>query len=876
MFYQYPPIGDEHVFEEFCKDLFNTIYNTTHFQTYKTKGAKQHGIDIYSLPDRIVIQSKKKKLLRSDYEIQKELATELEESINLASGLPFTFKKFILATTSKKYGVVENLAIELTRKTGFDISFLSWEDIDPLITQYPNIRKKYFSSLFQETDEYPKIITYIPTVDSQTIIGREDDYFNLSTSLAETSKILLLNGMGGVGKSTLAKLFVTKTIDTYTHILWVDYVDIAPDAHDDEMLYRPFTSNVNVFRNLKIGEITDFNEKERFHLITNKLSNLPGHNLLIIDNVPKSFASIEGFLPGSPNWRVIVTSRHRIGDLPTIELTVLNIDDAITLFYQYYRIERNDQLIRDILSLIGNHTLTIELLSKTANKRRFGLMKLRDDLNIYGLNIPNYAKVTSDHDQARLPVNHFEYLLKIFSLAELDHNEKEILSCLSVLPSESIGYSNLKLLFGIQQDDNAFFESITSLAESGWLKQVDDLYQMHQVIQDVVRTKLRPSLKSSRIVFEQLHQILSIEFHENHVKIKAFLNYAESYLSFIVEDSFQFGLFFNIVGLRHEDFNHFERAIYYYHKAEAIFEKHGAAALLDLSFCYNNLQSVLKTIGKIDEAFQYQFKAIGIQEKIYPFFHPDLASSYNNLALLYDISDDYANAIEYMKRSLEICEATLPDDHPHLASTYGNLSLALHRIGDHRSALAYQEKSFAIRLKTLESNHPELAESYNNLSVMYQENGQLSRAEELLLKSIEIKELIHGPEAYQLGTAYSNLGALYIKKGDYTQAEKFQLKAIEIETKALGQDHHEVATSYGSLAVIKCNQGHYQEAIQCCRTAYSITAKSFPQGHPSLAMYVEFEKVIRGKMPYVVNKPGRNSLCSCGSNKKFKYCCGKE
>lgn len=876
MFYQYPPIGEENTFQEFCKDLFNNIYNTSDFQTYKVKGARQHGIDVYSLSHQVVIQSKKKKLIRSDNEIQKELANDLEESINLTTGLPFAFEKFIFATTTKKYGSIEDLTIELSKKSSFEISFLSWEDIEPYITKYPDLRKKYFSALFQEVDDYPKVLNYVPTVDSHKIIGREIDYNNLSKNLEKVHKALLVNGMGGVGKSTLAKLFVTKTIDSYTHILWVDYVEISSGVNDEELLYRPFTSNITLFQNLRIHDVSEATEKERFHLIVNKLSNLPGHNLLIVDNAPKNFVLIEHLLPGPSNWKVVVTSRHRISDFPTIELLVLPDHDALSLFYQFYQLDQNDQIVHDIISLIGNHTLTIELLSKTASKRRLGLLELRNDLITYGLNIPTYAKVTAEHNPEKLPFHHFEYLLKIFSLAELDSGEKEVLVSLSILPSELISYSTLKLLFGIQDDDNAFFETITNLAESGWLKQVDDLYQMHQVIQDVVRATLQPASDNCKIIFDQLHQVLSIEFYENHLKIKAYLNYAESYLSFITEDSFRFGAFFNIVGLRHEDFNNFERALFYYNKAKDIFEKHGELASLDLSFCYNNLQSVLKTIGNITDAFTYQFKAIAIQEKIYPYFHPDLASSYNNLALLYDISDDYSNAIKYMKRSLEICEATLPDDHPHLASTYANLSLALHRIDENRPALLYQEKSFAIRLKTLESNHPELAESYNNLSVMYQADGQLVLAEEMLLKSIEIKELIHGPEAYQLGTAYSNLGALYITKLDYVQAEKYQLRAIDIETKALGPDHHEVATSYGSLAVIKSNQGFFEEAIKHCRTAFSIINRSFPQGHPSLGMYVEFEKVIKSKMSATTHKPGRNSLCNCGSNKKFKHCCGRE
>jgi len=48
MGFQYEPLDDEYVFEEFIRDLFNLMHQTQSFQLYKTKGAIQHGIDVFS------------------------------------------------------------------------------------------------------------------------------------------------------------------------------------------------------------------------------------------------------------------------------------------------------------------------------------------------------------------------------------------------------------------------------------------------------------------------------------------------------------------------------------------------------------------------------------------------------------------------------------------------------------------------------------------------------------------------------------------------------------------------------------------------------------------------------------------------------------
>lgn len=60
MSFQYEPLNDEYVFEEFIRDLFNSMHQTQSFQLYKTKGASQHGIDVFSTEKKVVIQCKKK------------------------------------------------------------------------------------------------------------------------------------------------------------------------------------------------------------------------------------------------------------------------------------------------------------------------------------------------------------------------------------------------------------------------------------------------------------------------------------------------------------------------------------------------------------------------------------------------------------------------------------------------------------------------------------------------------------------------------------------------------------------------------------------------------------------------------------------------
>uniref|UniRef100_UPI004057586E hypothetical protein n=1 Tax=Candidatus Electronema sp. TaxID=2698783 RepID=UPI004057586E len=145
--YHYEVISDEYQFEEFIQALFNAKYSTQSFQLYGSKGATQHGIDVFSTEKRIVIQCKKKDISRSDKTLREELVKDIDISLRESEQLQFSFDIFILVTTTKKYTSVQDHAAKLSENSSFEVQFLSWKDIERLIHQFPEVRKQYYPHL---------------------------------------------------------------------------------------------------------------------------------------------------------------------------------------------------------------------------------------------------------------------------------------------------------------------------------------------------------------------------------------------------------------------------------------------------------------------------------------------------------------------------------------------------------------------------------------------------------------------------------------------------------------------------------------------------------------------------------------------------------
>jgi hypothetical protein len=148
--FHYEVVASESEFEELVCDLHNALHKTNTFQLYKGRGSNQYGIDIFSREEGIVIQCKKKDPSRKDKELRAELAVQIRECVTKAHGLPFDFKTFILATTTKKYGDVQDIAIGLSKEFPFCVQLMAWADLEKHLHYYPDIRGKYYPHLSTE------------------------------------------------------------------------------------------------------------------------------------------------------------------------------------------------------------------------------------------------------------------------------------------------------------------------------------------------------------------------------------------------------------------------------------------------------------------------------------------------------------------------------------------------------------------------------------------------------------------------------------------------------------------------------------------------------------------------------------------------------
>ena len=223
-----------------------------------------------------------------------------------------------------------------------------------------NTRNYYYV----EQRKTPKELTaQIPRLRQDQIIGRQGELNDLHNRLFNNKQVVLVNGMGGIGKTTLAQVYVSKYYKEYKHIAWIS--QLLDDVRSD------FINAVGLLNGLEINTEGKKPQQlfEELIMALKKIEDKPC--LMIIDNATVKLSDFYDFLPGQPNWHILVTSREQIPFFDLKELDFLNEKEAVALFRQYYTRNRiSDEVLKDLVKRLEYHTLTIEILAKTAQEQR--------------------------------------------------------------------------------------------------------------------------------------------------------------------------------------------------------------------------------------------------------------------------------------------------------------------------------------------------------------------------------------------------------------------------------------------------------------------------------------------------------------------------
>lgn len=665
---------------------------------------------------------------------------------------------------------------------------------------------------------------YQPNED--TVYGREiqihqiSELFSSQRSRSGKSRIVYIQGIGGIGKSTLARAYAEKYSENYDIIAEVS----ASSAREAIMLLET-----------SIPEYVQYTARlQRIAAVCRKQCVL-----LIVHDYNQPEDDTFG------DWKklgcdILLTGWHdRRGlGIKTVRLDTNDGSDETELFSateifcaNYLKNAENagnDQwkkklrqtlneenyYVRELCALTGCHPLTIKVIAMQASYTTGKEERPEEILHkLHEKNIEHFPGrsfgLSKDGCTHRFgdALTHLENVFKEAAKSNLFTEEEY--SCLRNMTLVPYAWGISAGRYEEWTKESA--DWLTLLSKKGWIeyegRKTDVLsstkntgiYRMPIAIASIISRldKTEPTCRNCSILIEQFVKY-DTDREISYAEREALASEAEVITSMIKEESTE--LYASVVS----------KCTHMIHSMKTSFSRR----TLEL-FLYRKILKIRKCILGED--------------------HPDTATSYDNVGMSYWDLGDRHEGLKNLEKAMEIRRHSLGEDHPDTATSYDNVGMGYRALGDRQKGLKYQEKALETRRHLLGENHPDTAASYDNIGRSYMASGNRTKSIEYLEKALEIRRLSFGKEAPATALSYDNVGRSYWKFGDHQKGLRYLEIALEIRKHVLGENHPATASSYNNVGISYWVTGNCAKGLEYKEKALEIRRRVLGENHPDTA-----------------------------------------
>lgn len=186
----------------------------------------------------------------------------------------------------------------------------------------------------------------------------------------------------------------------------------------------------------------------------------------------------------------------------------------------------------------------------------------------------------------------------------------------------------------------------------------------------------------------------------------------------------------------------------------------------------SELGSIYDDLGQKEEALRYYNEALGIKREVGD--HGGEGKTLNKLGIVYDDLGQKEEALTYYEQALDISREV--GDRGAEGTTLNNLGKFYNALGQKQEALTYFQQALNISREV--GNRSVEGITLNNLGSVYAKLGQKQEALRYFKEALDITREMGG--RYAEGTTLHNIGTLYFAKTDYSVALAYFLLARSI------------------------------------------------------------------------------------------------
>ncbi|MCP4264050.1 MAG: tetratricopeptide repeat protein [Candidatus Brocadiaceae bacterium] len=598
----------------------------------------------------------------------------------------------------------------------------------------------------------PRMLTSPPFL-PEGFIGREEELKSIKDKLfGGDSLLLLVNGEGGIGKTSLASIYFHTYQNEYAHAGWV----LSEKNIANALLLA-------LAKPLAMQFEETMPASERVDHLLMAMAEFKAPCLLVIDNANeiKDLEQIYQNLRRCSNFHILLTTRiTEFGQAECYKIDSLPEAEALQLFRKYYPKHRDseDVLFQQIRASVGGNTLVIELLAKNLHQfnrlsTRYSLANLYDDLQNKGLfGLRQSQAVSTDYQSIGIMRKEKpeDIIAAMYDLSQLESEETSLLSVFAVLPAESIGFEMLKTLLNPTEKLD---RSLLTLARKGWIEHNEtfNTFKCSPVVQEITKKKNHKHFEECGVLVGNLIDKLHYEGGVGHFvnatydEAAVFARYAESIVLSSIEAEEQIAILSEKIGNYHKTTGDLEKALGFFEEYTRL-EKELYEAYPDnvgfkngLAISYSKLGETQKSLGDLEKALGFYEKDLQLTKELYEAY-PDNVEFKNGLAISYSKLGETQKSLGDLEKALGFFEERsrlgkeLYEAYPDNVQFKNNLAISYSKLGDTQTSLGDLEKALGFfeeytRIeKELYEAYSDNVEFKNNLAISYSKLGETQKS----------------------------------------------------------------------------------------------------------------------------------------------------
>ncbi|KIX05174.1 uncharacterized protein Z518_06046 [Rhinocladiella mackenziei CBS 650.93] len=595
-------------------------------------------------------------------------------------------------------------------------------------------------------------------------------------------RVLVLGGMGGIGKTQLSIAYAKRHGDTYSSIFWLN-------ATSEVTLKGSFR---NVAHRILALETVDQLDDDRIWIgVSNWLSEVENSRwLLIYDNYDDTEEfNITKYYPSVAHGSIIVTTRvpSRVnGSKVNLQSLGKEEDGLRILSIRSGRkgIE-SDVDARELARRLDGHPLALASAGAYLKESSFTFLKY---LRQYEA---QWEAVASMEELADYPMRtlHTTWNVSFTRIKQEDDLAAHLLRFLAYLDHRDIWYDlfrGYQCIRGVRDNGGISvikgtrrvlsIRSTKNINTSAWFTH---LTQTEASFERAMRTLVRYGLVEAR--YQARSYSVHVCVHDwvfNHLNREI--------------DADQYWLAFD---------SHMHADSY-----TVVFEEPPKGKVQPLA----HLAELLRQQLLYKEAEQMYQRALAGREKVRGLDHPSTLTTVCCLGNLHRDQGKLAEAGEMYQRALAGQEKVLGLDHTStLLTVIGFGSLFCYQ-GMLDEAERMYQRALSRMENVLGSKHPFTIGTMNNLGNLYCENHQLDRAKQMYQQALlGMEELLGSDHFFVLGVV-NNLGVLFSECGQLEKSEQMYQRALDGLQARLGSDHPTTGMVINNLKLLQEEDGKDQ------------------------------------------------------------------